>query len=88
MEAQDPIDTNTELVSEYALVEVEDLQTSSESDLDESSGSELTSSYLERSDDESTEDSEGSVSVISGNFQCFDWRSNNTPSSVSDIAVK
>ena len=85
MSMHDSVNTDQESAAGFVLVEVEELHTTSESDLNESSGSELTSSFLEHTDDETTENSDESDNMISGNFQCFDWRSNNTPSSVSRL---
>ena len=71
----------------FVLVEINDLQTSSESDItSESSVSELSSSFLEHSDSEHEEDeSDNTDSILSGNFQSFDWRSTNTPSAVCHV---
>lgn len=81
---QDTTDAEADRIAGFVLVEIDDLQTSSESDVaSESSASELNSSLLEHTsseDDESESDDAGSA--LSGNFQSFDWRSNNTPSAV------
>ena len=84
---QNPTDTETDQVAGFVLVEINDLQTSSESDItSESSASELNSSLLDFSDGEKDgNESDNSDSVLSGNFQSFDWRSNNTPSAVCYI---
>ena len=81
---QNTTDTETDQVAGFVLVEIADLQTSSESDTaSESSTSELSSSFLDISDDGNDgSESINSDSVSSGNFQSFDWRSNNTPSAV------
>ena len=81
---QNTTESEADQVAGFVLVEINDLQTSSESDItSESSASELNSSFLDHSDSENDEDeSNDDNSVLSGNFQSFDWRSNNTPSAV------